>query len=165
MSVCSICGGTGLVRVLDAQGNWVSRACSCQEAERERRRLNAAEIPARYRDCTLDSFEIYHEADRSLGEALLTARRFVDEYPAGSAGGRGDIDSGPLIFGISPSGTGFSIAGSRVFGDRELFVRLTRTANLIGTPVSRGDRRLFVTGGPLGNAIMLAMLTAQPAPP
>ena len=86
MSVCSICGGAGLVRALDSQGNWVSRPCACQEAERERRRLTAAQIPARYKDCTLDTFEIYHEADRSLGEALLTARRFVDEYPAGTAG-------------------------------------------------------------------------------
>lgn len=112
------------------------------------------------------------EVSRQLFDAVRTQLAgsifgfgFVDEYPAGSARGRGDIDSGPLIFGMSPSGTGFSIAGSRVFGDRELFVSLTRTANLIGTPVSRGDRRLFVTGGPLGNAIMLAMLTAQPTPP
>jgi DNA replication protein DnaC len=86
MSVCTICGGAGLVRVMDVQGNWVSRACNCQEQERERRRIAAAQIPARYHDCTLDTFEIYHEADRSLGEALLTARRFVDEYPAGTAG-------------------------------------------------------------------------------
>ncbi len=98
MSVCSICGGAGLVRVLDAQGNWASHPCSCQEAERERRRLSAAEIPARYRDCTLDSFEIYHEADRSLGEALLTARRFVDEYPAGTAG-KGLLFLGPMGVG------------------------------------------------------------------
>jgi DNA replication protein DnaC len=54
--------------------------------ERESRRLAAAQIPTRYRECTLDTFEIYHEADRTLAEALLTARRFVDEYPAGTAG-------------------------------------------------------------------------------
>jgi DNA replication protein DnaC len=98
MSVCTICGGAGLVRVQDTAGNWVSRVCTCQEAQRERRRLAAAQIPARYRDCTLDTFEIYHEADRSLGEALLTARRFVDEYPVGTAG-RG------LLF-IGSSGVG-----------------------------------------------------------
>lgn len=86
MTVCAICGGVGLVRVMDAAGHWVSRACECQEAEREQRRIAAAQIPARYKDCTLDTFEIYHEADRSLAEALLTARKFVDEYPAGTAG-------------------------------------------------------------------------------
>jgi DNA replication protein DnaC len=98
MSVCTICGDAGLVRVLDAAGNWVSRACTCQETERERRRIAAAQIPARYRDCTLDTFEIYHEADRSLGEALLTARRFVDEYPAGTAG-KGLLFIGPMGVG------------------------------------------------------------------
>ena len=86
MSVCTICEGTGLVRALDAQKNWVSRACTCQAAERERRRITAARIPIRYKDCTLDTFEIYHEADRSLSDALTTARRFVEEYPVGTAG-------------------------------------------------------------------------------
>jgi len=33
----------------------------------------AAHIPLRYRSCILDAFEIYHGADRSLGDALLTA--------------------------------------------------------------------------------------------
>ena len=86
MDVCTICEGVGLVRVVDASGNWVSRPCQCQELERENRRITAAQIPTRYRDCTLDTFEIYHEADRSLREALLTSRRFVEEYPAGTAG-------------------------------------------------------------------------------
>ena len=89
---------------------------------------------------------------------------YVDEYAAGESGS-GDIDSGPLIFGMSPSGTGFTIASSRTFGDRALYVSLARTAYLMGGPVQRGDARFFITGGPLGNAIMLAMLTAQPAQP
>ena len=98
MTVCSICDGVGLVRVVDAAGNWVSRPCRCQELEREGRRLAAAQIPMRYRDCTLDTFEIYHEADRSLQEALLTARRFVEEYPVGTAG-RGLLFTGPMGVG------------------------------------------------------------------
>ena len=98
MSVCTICDGAGLVRVRDTAGNWVSRSCTCQEAERERRRLDAAQIPTRYRDCTLDTFEIYHEADRSLGDALLTARRFVDEYPVDTAG-KGLLFIGPMGVG------------------------------------------------------------------
>ncbi|MFZ0339805.1 MAG: ATP-binding protein [Terracidiphilus sp.] len=98
MSACSICDGAGLVRTLDAAGNWVSRPCECQVTERERHRVAAAQVPARYRDCTLDTFEIYHEADRSLAEALLTARKFVDEYPAGTAG-KGLLFIGPMGVG------------------------------------------------------------------
>jgi DNA replication protein DnaC len=86
MNICPICEGVGLVRVVDVTGKWVSRPCQCQEMEREERRIAAARIPQRYRDCTLDAYEIYHGADRSLAEALFQARRFVEEYPAGTAG-------------------------------------------------------------------------------
>ncbi len=98
MTVCTICNGVGLVRVIDAAGNWVSRPCECQEAEREQRRLAAAHIPARYRDCTLDTFHVYHGADRLLAEALTTARRFVDEYPVDTAG-KGLLFTGPMGVG------------------------------------------------------------------
>jgi DNA replication protein DnaC len=86
MSECAICGGVGLVRVVNPAGLWVSRPCECQQMEREERRVAAAHIPLRYRSCILDAFEIYHGADRSLGDALLTARRFAEEYPADTAG-------------------------------------------------------------------------------
>jgi DNA replication protein DnaC len=87
MSVCSICGGTGLVRAMDAQGNWVSRACTCQEAERERRRIAQAQIPERYRDCTLDTFDpAYKGADATLARALEKARKFAETYPVDTAG-------------------------------------------------------------------------------
>ena len=87
MSVCTICNGAGLVRVLDAAGNWVSRACECQVTERERRRLAAAQIPARYRDCTLDTFDpSYPGADPALGRALQKARQFAEAYPVDTAG-------------------------------------------------------------------------------
>jgi DNA replication protein DnaC len=54
--------------------------------ERELARLTATRIPERYRDCSLDAYEIYHEADRSLIEGLATARKFVDAYPVDTAG-------------------------------------------------------------------------------
>jgi DNA replication protein DnaC len=74
------------VRVMDASGKWISRPCECQAMEREERRLTSAHIPERYRHCSLESFEIYHGADPSLGNALLTARRFVEEFPVDTAG-------------------------------------------------------------------------------
>ena len=98
MTDCSICDGVGLVRVVDAAGKWVSRPCRCQELERENRRLAAAQIPMRYRDCTLDTFHVYNGADRSLAEALTTARRFVDEYPVDTAG-KGLLFAGTMGLG------------------------------------------------------------------
>ncbi len=90
---------------------------------------------------------------------------YINEYAHGSPHGSGDVDSGPLIFGISPSASGFMLASARMFGDRDEFISLYRTAHLVGTPTTRGDRRLFITGGPLGNALLLAMLTARPEIP
>ncbi len=111
--------------------------------------------------------ELY-ETIRDRCAGALLGFGYIDEYHIGSAGGAsgsGDIDSGPLIFGISPSATGFTLASARMFGERHTFVSLYRTTHLMGTPTSRGDQRLFVTGGPLGNALLLAMLTARPDAP
>ena len=82
----------------------------------------------------------------------------VREYPPGVPG-RGDIDSGPVVLGIGLSPTGFALAGARMHGDEETFSRLFASAHLFGAPVE-GDRgRAYVSGGSLGNAILLAMLT------
>lgn len=104
---------------------------------------------------------------RSLAEAVRSELAVaplgfggVLEYPRSSPGGRGDVDSGPVIAGIGVSPTGFSIACARLLDDRAWFLRLHRTARLFGAP--RGDAG-FATGGPLGNAIMLAMLTSPRA--
>ncbi|MCB9760348.1 MAG: hypothetical protein H6739_10970 [Alphaproteobacteria bacterium] len=81
----------------------------------------------------------------------------VREYPPG-VDGQGDVDSGPLVMGYSISATGFSLAGARMIGDRDWYTQLYGTARVFGAP----DGHQFTTGGPLGNAILLAMLTAQP---
>lgn len=98
MRECEICGGVGLVRVMDAEGRWVSRACECQAAQRQGRLLEAAHIPERYRHCSLDNFETAFtrsygesafrnrhraekpEANRALTDALNVARMYVREY-------------------------------------------------------------------------------------
>jgi DNA replication protein DnaC len=98
MSECEICGGIGLVRVMSAGGRWVSRPCACQEILRQSLRLAAAQIPERYRHCSLDNFETAFtrqygmsafrnrhtpdkpEANKALTDALNTARMYVREY-------------------------------------------------------------------------------------
>lgn len=104
---------------------------------------------------------------RELGGALgrtghVTVAGFgaVREYAPGT-GGHGDVDSGPVVLGVSVSATGFALATARQMGDRARFHELFRTAALFGVPVRRGAGWRFVTGGPIGNAILLAMLTAR----
>jgi hypothetical protein len=109
------------------------------------------------------------EQSRSLYEAVrghlrrdLLGFGAVREYPPGSEG-HGDIDSGPVVLGVSISATGFALAGSRIHGDAETFEALWATAYLFGAPVDRDGVRSFALGGPLGDAMMLALLTARPA--
>jgi hypothetical protein len=87
----------------------------------------------------------------------------VREYPRGRAAGHGDIDSGPLVLGWSISAMGFHWAGCRIHGDRESFEQLHRSFVLFGAPTSVGNERTYASGGPLGNAIVLAIRTALPA--
>ena len=77
-------------------------------------------------------------------------------------GGSSDIDSGPVVLGVGVSATGFTLAGARIHGDRALYTELYRTADLFGAPHDKAQGRRFVSGGPLGDAILLAMLTAKP---
>ena len=106
--------------------------------------------------------ELYQAARRELTGNVI-GFGLMQEYPASSPGGFGDIDSGPVIMNYGVSPTGFMIAGTRIFGDRDYFKQLYRTSVLFGAPLKLGDDWEYVAGGPLGNAIMFAMLTAVPA--
>jgi DNA replication protein DnaC len=89
---CTICGGTGWL--LDsAGGRKEARPCVCRGAAIDRARLDAAGIPQRYRDCTLDNFS---DNTLSLTKAKAEAREFVDAYPA--------VEAGLLLVG--PAGRG-----------------------------------------------------------
>lgn len=120
-TVCPVCGGVGLVRVLSDAGHWVSRACECQQLQREERRLAAAHIPERYRHCTLDSFETaFPGSDSTLGPALMTARKFADTYPTDTAG-RGILFVGSIGVGKTHLATGILHRLVRERGVKGLF--------------------------------------------
>lgn len=84
----------------------------------------------------------------------------VNEYPRGRSGD-GDIDSGPVLLGYGVTATGFSLSGARIAKDPERYRALYATAHLFGAPRDSGGARHFVAGGPVGDAIMFAMLTAH----
>lgn len=88
----------------------------------------------------------------------------IREYAPGHHG-RGDVDSGPVVLGVSVSATGFALASARATGRFDGFRSLFRTTNLFGLPVEVGGRKRFVTGGPIGNALLLALLTSGPERP
>jgi hypothetical protein len=100
-----------------------------------------------------------HEGLRRQAVSVL-GFGMMREYPAGHTG-LGDIDSGPVLFGVGVSASGFSLAAARLHGDRELFSSLYRTVDLFGVPLHDTGQWHFMSGGPLGNAIMLAMTSAS----
>jgi hypothetical protein len=108
--------------------------------------------------------ELSAELYDSVSEQSRTKLGFggIREYPPGVAGG-GDIDSGPVLFGISPSATGFAAAGARIHGDQATYLSIYRTSH-IGLPTRRGWRSGYLMVGPLANAIMLSMFTAGAIP-
>jgi hypothetical protein len=107
------------------------------------------------------SRDLFDAARRELSGDVL-GFGVMREYPRGASGG-GDIDSGPLVFGWSISAMGFAMGAARIHRDHELFTELYRSFELLGAPSERGAELSFVSGGPLGNAIVFAMLTAEPA--
>ena len=88
----------------------------------------------------------------------------IREFPRGTQG-HTDIDSGPVLFGFGFSATGFGIGGARACGDARLFGDLFASAVLAGAPARSGNQIDFLTAGPLGNAILLAMLTTPSLSP
>lgn len=85
----------------------------------------------------------------------------IDEYGRGRRGA-GDVDSGPVVLGVSVTATGCALGPLRAHGFRADFERVYRTTQLFGVPWRDSDRVRFVTGGPIGNAMLLAMLTSGP---
>ena len=112
-------------------------------------------------------------SDRALSASLYRATRrelfrtvigfgAILEHPSSceTCAGRVDIDSGPVFAGFGVSATGFAIGASRANDDHDAFGSLYATAHLFGAPFDEHDTRTFATGGPLGDAILFAMLTA-----
>lgn len=86
----------------------------------------------------------------------------VREYPGGMIAGPGDIDSGPLIFGRSISASGFMLGCARQHGDEDTFRLIYRSVHLFGAPTRQPGKRTFACGGPLGDSLLFALLTARP---
>ncbi len=133
-AVCPLCEGMGMRVVRQPAGGQVAEPCECQHERKVFLQLHRAQIPLRYRGCSLESFE-RTGTDPSLFLAFNTAQRFVEIYP-------GDNDGTGLLFtgSIGTGKTHLAVAilqklvlekgASALFCDyRELLKKITNSYN------------------------------------
>jgi hypothetical protein len=75
-----------------------------------------------------------------------------------------DIDAGPILFNLSPTGTAFGLGPATYFNDVEVRESILKTAEMAGFTVSNKDQRHYLLAdiALVGEAITLAMRTAVP---
>lgn len=75
-----------------------------------------------------------------------------------------DIDAGPIIFNLSPSGTAFAIGCATSLDDMEFRNKLLKTAELGGSTVTWFGKSHYLLANLalVGEAIVLAMRTSAP---
>ena len=91
----------------------------------------------------------------------------VREHPRGSSGA-GDVDSGPLLLGVSLSASAVGLAAARANGDLALAETLDREAEMLGLPWEWNGARSYALGLlPVGDAFLAwarSVPAGQPAP-
>lgn len=85
----------------------------------------------------------------------------IREYPKG-VDGSGDVDSGPLLAGISLSATVVAQGAARVNGDSDLASAIGSEGELLGLPVSLPGSKRYAFGLlPIGDAFVVWSSTAR----
>jgi len=91
--ICPLCGGTGWKDAGSQKEKRVTR-CDCFLQVQASHLLGAAEIPARYRDCSFASYET--NGSQSLAATKIAVEKWAEQYP---------LDRTGLLI-IGPSGVG-----------------------------------------------------------
>lgn len=88
---------------------------------------------------------------------LMGMKEYADTSPIFSL----DIDAGPIIMGLSPSGTAFATGAVTYFQDMDLRNDILKTAEIVGQTIKNGTGRHYALANIaiVGEAIMLAMRT------
>lgn len=85
----------------------------------------------------------------------------IREYPRGNDG-VGDVDSGPLIAGISLSATVVASGAARVNGDHDLAAALGSEGELLGVPLTLPGTKRYAGGlVPIADAFLVWSATAR----
>lgn len=90
--VCAVCQGTGWV-LEDSESGTIAKRCKCYYEQQNEMLLKQANLPRRYKHCTLKSFEIHNDSHK---DALKISKQFAKNYPVQDVG---------LLF-IGPCGVG-----------------------------------------------------------
>ncbi|OZV83203.1 hypothetical protein CA850_06875 [Micromonospora echinospora] len=86
----------------------------------------------------------------------------VREYPAG-LDGPGDVDSGPLLLGVSLSATVVTLGAAQRHGDHRLAAALANYGEFAGLPVQTPWTKRYALGAmPIGDAFLAWAKTARP---
>lgn len=86
----------------------------------------------------------------------------IREYPPGMFG-LGDVDSGPLINGLSASATVVTMGAAFIHQDRELGETFVHIGESAGLPISLGNTKRYAFGVlPVGDAFLVWSQTAMP---
>ena len=88
----------------------------------------------------------------------------VREFPEG-VDGSADIDSGPLLFGMGPSASGFAVAAAATMDDREIATQLIAASVLTGLPEYSDGKLHYHTMPVVGQAVILYGKTLLLNPP
>jgi hypothetical protein len=89
----------------------------------------------------------------------------IREYPRDVLG-EGDVDSGPLIFGVSMSATVVALGAAIAQGDSALALPLWQVCETFGLPLTIGGARRYGFGlVPVGDAFIAWALSAKPGVP
>ncbi|HEU4561455.1 MAG TPA: hypothetical protein VFS20_26615 [Longimicrobium sp.] len=111
----------------------------------------------------------YERFERTFATRFAAVLPAVREYPHGVSG-EGDVDSGPIILGVSAPASVVGVAAARMVGRPAAAADLRAAPEVLGMPLQWGGRRSYAFGElPVGDAF-LAWVTVvrprnQPAPP
>ncbi len=108
-------------------------------------------------DFSLEQYKLYKKNFVSTTFGLPS----IEEYPVGIFG-MGDIDSGPVIFGVGFSGTIVSIGTLSVMGDYNLAEKQYKTINAFGLSYKSSNMKKYLFGQlPISDAFIAWSRTAQ----
>ncbi len=86
----------------------------------------------------------------------------IREYPHGLTGS-GDVDSGPVFFGVGASATVVALAAARANNDIDLWRPLSQMTEMLGMPLSWNEQKYYSLGQlPIGDAFLVWGKTARP---